>query len=59
MTPKLLLSVQTDPLTIVNIDEAKLTVTRDEQVSYVEQVRKGKKPKKEKKEKVEEEEAKT
>ena len=59
MTPKLLLSVQTDPLTIVNIDEAKLTVTRDEQVSYVEQVKKGKKPKKEKKEKVEEEEAKT
>lgn len=49
MTPKLMLSVQTDPLTIVSIDEAKLTVTREEQVSYVEQVRKGKKPKKEKK----------
>lgn len=49
-TPKLMLSVQTDPLNIVTIDEAKLTITRDEQVSYVEQVRKGKKPKKEKKE---------
>jgi hypothetical protein len=49
MTPKLVLSVQTDPLSIVNIDEAKLTVTRDESVSYLYQVRKGKKPKKEKK----------
>jgi hypothetical protein len=35
MTPKLVLSVQTDPLSIVNIDEAKLTVTRDESVSYL------------------------
>lgn len=45
-TPKLVISVETDPLSIVNVAQAKMTINKEEAVSYLEQVKKPKKPKK-------------
>lgn len=44
--PKLVISVSTDPINVINVDEVKMTITKEEATTYLEQVKKPKKVKK-------------